>query len=119
MRLLGVKCNGKVEKLRGEMNNAKNNETKENEISKNTTLVDLDEFVSCGASYEESIRKLQELKGILIVFNTPCCSCCKLRSLKDWEYQKYEKVQYDIFQLFFFGYRHYFCNWWILSLRHC
>ena len=77
------------------------NNVKENEIPKNPTIVDLDEFLSCGVSYDESIRKLQELKGTpySVTFLPAAVVASFDPQRKDWEYQKYAKVQYDILQL--------------------
>ena len=61
----------------------------------------MDGLLSCGVSYAEALTKLQELK------NTPYSVTFVPAEVvesfdserKDWEFQKYAKVQYDILQL--------------------
>ena len=63
-------------------------------------VIDLDSLFTFGSELDECVKKLQELKAPHCVTFLPAAALDSLDSIRrDWESQKYAKVQYDILQV--------------------
>ena len=63
-------------------------------------VIDLDSLFTSGSELDECVKKLQELKAPYCVTFLPAAALDSLDSIRrDWESQKYAKVQYNILQV--------------------